>query len=87
MKENGGMLDEVIFAVKTDNQEDIAYLDELVAKRPYTKFVSEKDYGNGGWDESWEPCKAEHIYVKIDDDVVSDVSYDIAPYSNQHRSL
>jgi hypothetical protein len=34
LKENGGLLDEVIFAVKTDNRDDIGYVQELVASTP-----------------------------------------------------
>jgi hypothetical protein len=74
MKANGGILDEVIFAVKTDIQEDINWLDDLIINRPgmYTKFVSEGEYEEGAiYNGSWEPCESEHIYVKIDDDVVS----------------
>jgi len=68
---NGGILDEVIFAVNTDNEGDLQYLDELVAMRPdYTRHDSQKEYAGGSWSGSWEPVRKEHIYIKIDDDVV-----------------
>ena len=68
--ENGGLLDEVIFARKTDVQEDIEYLEELLATNPrYSKHVATSDYGS--WlMGSWEGVKGNDIYIKIDDDVV-----------------
>jgi hypothetical protein len=68
--ENGGMLDEVIFAVHTDNEHDLEYLDQLVnTTHSYTKYQQEKDYE---WlVGSWEKVERGNIYIKIDDDVVS----------------
>lgn len=66
------MLDQVIFAVNTRDEADLAYLEELVASHPrYSKYTAkqglEKTY-LGQWGAVSEP---ENIYVKIDDDVVS----------------
>jgi hypothetical protein len=47
MKANGGALDSVIFAVKTDNQADLDYLDELLKERScYSKFMTPKQSEN-----------------------------------------
>lgn len=71
LKENGGLLDEVIFSVNTDNQEDLAYLDDLVkTNRKFTKYKSKKEYEHGTYGGNWEPVQAGNIYIKIDDDVV-----------------
>jgi hypothetical protein len=69
---NGGLLDEVIFAVNTDNEGDLEYLDELIAMSPkYRKHVSGyAEYAQGSWSGSWEPVEHGNIYIKIDDDVV-----------------
>lgn len=71
LRDNGGLLDQVIFAVNTNNQDDLAYLDDLVALNPhYSKYVPDKLHKKyvGQWAAVSE---AESIYVKIDDDVVS----------------
>jgi hypothetical protein len=64
------MLDEVIFAVHTDIQHDLEYLDQLVnSTAAYTKYQQEGEYE---WlVGSWEKVEKGHIYIKIDDDVVS----------------
>jgi hypothetical protein len=57
--------------VATDNAEDLEWLDELITNRPqYSRYDSHEEYAGGSWSGSWEPVRAEHIYVKIDDDVV-----------------
>lgn len=70
MKDNGGLLDEVIFTVNTEEESDLAYLDELVATHPgYTKYEPKEEYG--GWKKNWEGAQdKDAIYIKIDDDVV-----------------
>ncbi|KAF2433021.1 hypothetical protein EJ08DRAFT_669189 [Tothia fuscella] len=69
LKENGGILDEVIFAVHTDNEGDLEYLDRLVnTTSSYTKYKQEGEYES--WVGSWEKVERGNIYVKIDDDVV-----------------
>lgn len=69
LAENGGLLDEVIFAVHTDNTTDLEYLDQLVETSPsYTKYKTEKEYE---WlVGSWEKVERGNLYIKIDDDVV-----------------
>ena len=67
--DNGGFLDEVMFAVNTKNKQDLAYLEELLAANPqYKKHKAEKDYAM--WMGNWETVQRENLYIKIDDDVV-----------------
>jgi len=70
LKANGGMLDEVIFALNTDNKEDLAYLeDELLPSSPhYRKFKAPE---RKGWVGQWQAVdQRDAIYIKLDDDVV-----------------
>ena len=63
-------MDEVIFAVKTEIQEDLDYLEELLESSPlYKKHVAATNYDS--WlMGSWEGVGGDDIYIKIDDDVV-----------------
>ena len=65
---NGGWLDEVRFVVNTKNEQDIAYLSELVARETlYTKVeIPELGY-NKVWEKGVDP---DNMYIKIDDDIV-----------------
>ena len=68
---NGGFLDEVLFAVNTDNKADIQYLNQLVKTNKLYKKIKLPD-GKLGYKEAWESSVVpEHMYVKIDDDMVS----------------
>ncbi|KAL1851637.1 hypothetical protein Daus18300_012510 [Diaporthe australafricana] len=70
LKANGGLLDEVIFVVHTDIDEDLEYLEALIPRRPeYTKYEVKGTYRwlMGSWEPVTDP---DAIYVKIDDDVV-----------------
>lgn len=65
---NGGFLDEVHWAINTENQEDLAYLDELVKTTDSYKKIDIPGFGyNSIWEHAVEP---EHLYIKIDDDIV-----------------
>ena len=65
---NGGWLDEVHFAVHTDIEEDLAYLDSLVKT---TESYKKIEPGAGGYNTIWEHAvQREHMYIKIDDDIV-----------------
>ena len=68
LRVNGGWLDEVAWGVNTEKEDDLAYLELLLATTPeYRKIqLREKSYV-GLWEESIE---AGNIYVKLDDDVV-----------------
>lgn len=65
----GGWLDEVHFVVNTDREDDIRYLDELVKTNPLYKKVVIPSLGyNAVWKNAVEE---QHMYIKIDDDIVS----------------
>jgi hypothetical protein len=71
LKDAGGLLDEVVFIINTDEEEDLAYLEELLPTSPrYSKHQKDPkypDFWNGLWSVAKDP-KA--IYMKIDDDIV-----------------
>jgi hypothetical protein len=63
-------MDEVIFAVHTDIEHDLEYLDQLVnSTAGYIKYQQGKEYEQ--LVGSWERVERGNIYIKIDDDVVS----------------
>ncbi len=66
---SGGWLDEVHFVVNTDKEDDIKYLDELVkTSELYKKII----IPSLGYNEVWgNAVEREHMYIKIDDDIVS----------------
>lgn len=71
LKHNGGLLDEIVLSVNTDNSEDLEYLEMLLSKRPgYTKHTPSGGYSRyqGQWEAALE--SRENIYIKIDDDIV-----------------
>lgn len=70
---NGGILDEVIFVAKTDNQDDLSYLKQLV--QTSDKYSAEYHNEKGlDFSQMYSACKRGNIYVKIDDDVVRSMS-------------
>ena len=62
-------MDGIIFVVKTEVPEDLAYLEELLASN---EAYSAQYQHQGGFDYSqmWNTCEKGVMYVKIDDDVV-----------------
>ena len=65
---NGGYLDEVHWVVNTDILDDIHYLDRLVKTcEKYKKVVLPSLGYNSIWEHAVE---REHMYIKIDDDMV-----------------
>lgn len=72
LKENGGLLDEVLFVTKTTNVEDLEWLDRLIpTSESYKKRILPDPGINFGM--TWEGGIFERgkMYLKIDDDVVS----------------
>jgi hypothetical protein len=64
------MLDEVIWVIRTNEQPDIDYLEDLITTRPeYTRHFlpggEDRDYKN-----VYKLCEKGIMYIKIDDDVV-----------------
>ncbi|KAL7793700.1 hypothetical protein V8C37DRAFT_377925 [Trichoderma ceciliae] len=66
---NGGILDGVIFLERTDNEQDLKFLDKLLASEPdYEKWVI--DMSEGGFASSYDLIQDDIMYVKMDDDIV-----------------
>ncbi|KAI1638642.1 hypothetical protein F4809DRAFT_239335 [Biscogniauxia mediterranea] len=69
--DNGGYLDEVWFMIHTDNQDDLAYLDRLVARRERYRIVNPGECQGSSYGCIWDPVvEDDTIYIKIDDDIV-----------------
>ncbi|MCJ1256202.1 hypothetical protein MMC24_004022 [Lignoscripta atroalba] len=66
--DNGGLLDEIIFVVKTGDEDDLQYLEELLQKNP--KYSSYDANGGDLYSGMWDVCEKGVMYVKIDDDVL-----------------
>lgn len=70
---NGGYLDEVWFMVHTAIEEDLAYLHQLIDQRPHYKVVMPGECQGSNYACMWSPVVEDNtIYVKIDDDIVSE---------------
>lgn len=71
---NSGYLDEVWFMVHTGLEEDLIYLDQLIdQRRPHYKMVMPGECQGLNYACMWNPVVEDNtIYVKIDDDVVSE---------------
>lgn len=66
---NGGFLDEVHWAVNTDKEKDLKYLDGLVETSEYYKKIVLPGLG---FESIWKNAVTKgNLYIKIDDDIVS----------------
>ncbi len=66
---NGGFLDEVHWVVNTDKPEAMQYLDDLLETSDAYKKITLPSLGyNSVWEHAVE---RDHMYIKIDDDMVS----------------
>jgi hypothetical protein len=75
---NGGFLDEVHWAVNTENQDDIHYLEGLLRTSPLYK---KKIFPLNGYVSVWENAvEADHMYIKLDDDIVGFFLYNALSY-------
>ncbi|KAL8730895.1 MAG: hypothetical protein Q9181_004511 [Wetmoreana brouardii] len=74
LKANGGLLDEVIFLARTDDVDDLAYLDHLVREtKGYSRRNLTDDNGHGSrvtYGQAWEVVERGTMYIKIDDDIM-----------------
>lgn len=70
--DNGGWLDEVHWVQNTDKNDDLKYLDEILARQPRYKKIDLTGEGVGfiGYGFAWGHLERGNLYVKIDDDVV-----------------
>ena len=64
------MLDEVIFLARTQDEDDLEWLDDAVKHEPlFTRrdvTTFDKDYRS-----AYDLCEDDVMYIKIDDDIVS----------------
>ncbi|KAK6711476.1 hypothetical protein SNK05_005898 [Fusarium graminearum] len=71
MVDNGGWLDEVLWVVNTDKNDDLRYLEELMASNPrYKKIHPDEMVATYTYKHIWKLLDRGKYYVKIDDDVV-----------------
>ena len=71
--ENGGWLDEVHWVQNTEKEEDLAYLDEILASSPTYRKIALSDEERSSFEHAWEHLERGALYVKVDDDVVGSV--------------
>ncbi|KAF7557804.1 hypothetical protein G7Z17_g462 [Cylindrodendrum hubeiense] len=72
MVDNGGWLDEILWIVNTSEQEDLRYLDEIIASNPmrHKKVNPEKHLSTYSFFMAWRHLERGKYYVKIDDDIL-----------------
>jgi hypothetical protein len=67
---NGGMLDEVVWVMRTNNTRDVAWLDTLLTtEKAYTKWEVTYDLA-GDYRSGYDKVQNGTMYIKIDDDIV-----------------
>lgn len=67
---NGGLLDEVVWLQRTNNDEDLALLDRLLESEPqYSRQVID-DANAYDFASSYNIIDDGNMYIKIDDDIV-----------------
>ncbi len=69
LKVNGGILDKIVFSVRTDNKKDLEYLDSILKqnKSYFEKRVFPAYYG---FKELYDELPHEDLIFKIADDIV-----------------
>ena len=70
--DNGGWFDEIHWVRNTEDQEDLAYLQEILDSSPRYKMIdlSQEGVGFAGYNNAFGHLERGKLYVKIDDDVV-----------------
>ncbi|KAG7403083.1 hypothetical protein Forpi1262_v018823 [Fusarium oxysporum f. sp. raphani] len=70
--DNGGWLDEVLWIVNTQNEQDLHYLDEIIACNPkrHKKVIPEEHLSTYTYYKAWRHLERGKYYVKIDDDIL-----------------
>ena len=69
VKENGGVLEKIIFAVKTNKKEDLEYLDSIMNQNK--SYFERIDFGaNTNFKELYATLNDDDLVFKIDDDIV-----------------
>ena len=64
------MLDEVIWLARTQEQDAIDWIHDLVKNEPLYTLGEVPTYG-GEFASSYDLCQDDVMYIKIDDDIVS----------------
>jgi hypothetical protein len=67
---NGGILDEVVFAARTQDEDDLEWLDYAVAHEPLFSRHNVSNYDQE-YASAYDLCEDDVMYIKIDDDIVS----------------
>ncbi|EEU35798.1 uncharacterized protein NECHADRAFT_55758 [Fusarium vanettenii 77-13-4] len=72
LADNGGWLDEVLWIVNTQNEEDLRYLDEIISSNParHKMIIPEKHLSTYTYYKAWQLLERGKYYVKIDDDIL-----------------
>lgn len=76
MVNNGGWLDEVVWICNTKNEADLQYLDQIIARDPVRHkkvVVSDENLWVYTYYKAWTALERGKYYVKIDDDIVSEL--------------
>ncbi|OAX82328.1 hypothetical protein ACJ72_03326, partial [Emergomyces africanus] len=69
--DNNGWLDEVLWVVNTENEDDLKYLHEILASSSrYKKLDLGRKVRGPEFRQIWKHLERGKIYVKVDDDVV-----------------
>jgi len=72
LKINGGILDKIVIAVRTENKEDLSYLESFLKTNKNSKCCYERKYFNpkDGYKIVYTVLHNDDLVFKIDDDVV-----------------
>jgi hypothetical protein len=71
LKVNGGVLDKIIFAVRTDKKSDLDFLNKIMTNSTYSSnFKVNMDCNNDDFDKCYNSLKDDDLVFKIDDDIV-----------------
>lgn len=83
---NGGYLDEVHFIVHTDEDHDIAFLNQLVAARDHYQIEEVGPCEGHDFSCMWDTStKTDTLYIKIDDDIVRSPPSSLRPFPSGAR--
>jgi hypothetical protein len=69
LKVNGGILDKIVFSVRTDNKKDLEYLDSIL-KQNKSYFENRVFPAYYGFKELYDELPHEDLIFKIADDIV-----------------
>ncbi|KAJ4243824.1 hypothetical protein NW762_014701 [Fusarium torreyae] len=72
MVDHGGWLDEILWIVNTNKENDLRYLDEIIATNParHKKVIPEETLSTPNYWKAWRHLERGKHYVKIDDDIL-----------------